>query len=76
MILRDGGIIVRQERDEAPEITAIAAGEIATLKERLEAAIRELGYIANAKNANFESAEDFRDWAKSRARHAILNLMY
>jgi hypothetical protein len=32
---------------------------------------QELDYIANAKRKNFTDAEDFRDWAQNRARHAL-----
>lgn len=31
----------------------------------------ELGYIANARFANFTDAEEFRAWAQNRARHAL-----
>jgi hypothetical protein len=33
--------------------------------------LAELENIANAKWANFENAEEFRDWAQSRARFTI-----
>ena len=32
---------------------------------------QELRNISTAKYSNFDSAEDFRDWAQSRARHTL-----
>jgi hypothetical protein len=44
---------------------------IVTLEMEVERLRSELGYIANAKRRNIPVAEDFRDWAQSRARHAL-----
>jgi hypothetical protein len=58
--------------ERAPKIAAEEANkQIKPLKEEIERLRLELGYIANAKRRNIPVAEDFRDWAQSRARHAL-----
>jgi hypothetical protein len=58
--LRDIGPALVEARERAEK----AEAEIERLRQ-------ELGYIANAKHRNFDDAEDFRDWAQNRARHAL-----
>jgi len=56
----------------APKIAIEEANkQIKPLKEEIERLRLELGYIANAQRWSFTDAEEFRDWAQNRARHAL-----
>lgn len=58
--------------NRAPKAMAEEANKHADeLKAEIKRLRDELGYIANAKSANFEDAEEFRAWAQNRARHAL-----
>jgi len=58
--------------DDAPTLAAKAADtQTAELRAEVTHLRQELQNIANAPYANFEDAEEFRTWARNRARHAI-----
>lgn len=76
----------RNSRDELPVVASVRASDLAVndalitshqmiATARLIAAapdlLQELLNIANAKLSNFENDTEYREWAQSRARHAI-----
>ena len=62
---------LRRERDEWKQRRDLAIQRAEKADLEVDRLRQELQAIANAPYENFKDAEEFRIWAKNRARHAI-----